>query len=396
MAYTNQTQTNLTTLDNILKTQYLPVLNEQLNSATVLFSRLEKDYDSVVGKNFTMALHTGRNESVAARAENGTLPTAGAQAYKNAIVPMKYLYGQIELTGQTMKAAKVSEGAYIQALDSEMKGLMRDIKVSLNRQIWGDGTGILATCGTTSASLNVTVDSTAKLRPGMRIDVLVTATGATSTGATNRYVDSITSATEFVISGGTGNEITTTSSFSVYKEGSRNLECMGMSGIFSATSTLQNLDVATYPFWKANVTAINGAITETAMQKAMDTTEINSDCEVSAIYTTYGVRRAYQALLASKKQYINPLQLKGGWTALDYNGKPLIVDKDAPAGNIFFACEDDLKFYRLSDLEWMQEDGAILCRVSGKDAYSGIIFLYHEFGTTKRNGQTLLTGVTEV
>lgn len=392
MAYTNQTQTNLTTLDSILKTQYLPVLNEQLNSATVLFSRLEKDYDSVVGKNFTMALHTGRNESVAARAENATLPTAGAQAYKNAIVPMKYLYGQIELTGQTMKAAKVSEGAYIQALDSEMKGLMRDIKVSLNRQIWGDGTGILATCGTTSNSTTVVVDSTAKLRAGMRIDVLVTADGTTSTGATNRYVDSITSATQFVISGAA---ITTDSSFSVYKEGSRNLECMGMSGIFSATSTLQGLDVATYPFWKANVTAINGAITETAMQKAMDTTEINSDCEVSAIYTTYGVRRAYQALLTTKRQYMNTMSLKGGWSALDYNGKPLIVDKDAPAGNIFFACEDDLKFYRLSDLSWMQEDGAILCRVSGKDAYSGIIFLYHEFGTTKRNGQTLLTGVTE-
>lgn len=392
MAYTNQTQTNLTTLSAILKTQYLPVLNEQLNSATVLFSRLEKDYDSVVGKNFTMALHTGRNESVAARAENATLPTAGAQAYNNCIVPMKYLYGTIELTGQTLKAAKVSEGAYIQALDSEMKGLMRDIKISLNRQVWGDGTGIVATCGTTNDSNTVVVESTSKLRVGMRIDVLVTADGSTSTGGTDRYVDSITSATEFVISGA---KVTTTNSFSVYKQGSRNFECMGFDGIFSNSSTLQTLDVASYPFWKANVTAINGAITEIAMQKAMDTTETLSDGEVSAIYTTYGVRRAYQSLLTTKRQYMNTMELKGGWKALEYNGKPLIVDKDAPTGKIFFADESRIKFYRLSDLEWMEEDGAILCRVPNKDAYGATAFLYHELGTTTRNAQTVLTGVTE-
>lgn len=396
------TQTTLSTLDAILKTQYLPALNEQLNNATVLFSRLEKDYDSVVGKNFTMALHTGRNESAAARAEDTDLPTPGAQSYKNAIVPMKYFYGGIKLTGQTLKAAKVSEGAYIAALDSEMKGLLRDMKVSLNRQVWGDSTGKLATCGTTSASTSVVVDSTAKLRVGMRIDVTVTATGATSTGALNRYVDSITNTTTFVISGAA---ITTDNTFSVYREGSRttvgglaNLECNGMTGIFSDSSVLQTVDPSTDTYWKANILANSGtgrAISETLMQQAFDTTEINSDCEVSAIYTTYGVRRAYQALLATKKQYVNPLTLKGGWTALDYNGKPLIVDKDAPANKLFFTCEDCIKFYRLSDLEWMEEDGSILSRTPNRDGYFAYSFLYHELGTTCRNGQTLLSDITE-
>ena len=210
------TQTTLGTLDAILKTQYLPALNEQLNNATVLFSRLEKDYDSVVGKNFTIALHTGRNESAAARAEDADLPVPGAQSYKTAIIPMKYFYGGIKLTGQTLKAAKVSEGAYITALDSEMKGLLRDMKISLNRQVWGDSTGLLTTCGTTSpASNNVVVESTANLRPGMKIDVTVKSSGATSTGALDRYVDSITDATTFVISGAT---IQTDNTFGVYRE----------------------------------------------------------------------------------------------------------------------------------------------------------------------------------
>lgn len=393
------TRTSLSTLDAILKTQYLPVLNEQLNNATVLFSRLEKDYDSVVGKNFTMALHTDYNLSVAARTEGATLPTAGTQVYTNATVPMKYLYGGISLTGQTLKAAKVSEGAYIQALDSEMKGLMTDFKRSLNKQVWGDGTGLLATCGTSGPSTTVLVDSTANLRVNQRIDITTITSGATGAGALGAYVESITDATHFVCSA----SVNVTNALAVYREGSRTIvsgagvgiECMGMNGIFSATSVLQGLDPATSTYWKANVIAHNIAISETIMQRAFDTTETNSDGEATAIYTTHGVRRSYQALLAGKKQYVNPLQLKGGWTALDYNGIPLIVDKDAPSGKVFFANENALKFYRLSDLEWMEEDGAILNRVSGVDAYSAVLFLYHELATTMRNSQTVVTGVTE-
>lgn len=404
MPYTNNTQATLSTLDAILKTQYLPAVNEQLNNATVLFSRLQRDYDSVVGKNFTLALHTGRNNGTGARAENADLPTPGAQSYVNSIIPMKYYYGSIQLTGQTIKAAKVSEGAYLQALDSEMKGLFRDIKVNLNKQMWGDGSGFITKCGTTSNATTVVVDSTADLKPGMRIDITVISSGATSTGILNVYVDSIVNATSFKISGSTG--VTTDNTFAVYRQGSRtsngttatDMEMMGFNGIFSDTLKLQNLDPATETYWKANVLGNSGTprdISETLMQTAMDTTEINSDCEVSAVYTTYGIRRAYQALLQTKKQYVNPLQLKGGWTALDYNGKPLIVDKDCPANKIFFACEDEIKIYRLADLEWMQEDGAVLCRVPNKDAYYSQAFMYSELATTKRNGQTLVTDVKE-
>ena len=67
----------LSTFDAILKTQYLGPIREQLNSSSVLYSRLEKNEDSVVGKNFTIPLHYGRNEGVGARAEGGTLPSAG-------------------------------------------------------------------------------------------------------------------------------------------------------------------------------------------------------------------------------------------------------------------------------------------------------------------------------
>lgn len=385
---------NLTQLSSILKNQYLGPVREQVNNKIVLLNRIGKDEDSVVGKNFTIPLHHGRNEGIGARADGGTLPTAGAQGYKEAIVPMKYMYGRIKLTGPTIKAAKSNEGAFIRAVESEMKGLAKDLKAEFNRMLYGDGTGILATCGTTTASTTVTVASTARLRVGMRVDVIKTADGTVSTGDQGATILTIPNATTFTI----GSAITTDNTFSVYRAGSRNLEVMGLNGIFSDTLTLQGLDVATFAWWKANVLANGGtnrAISLSLMQTALDATETNSDGEVSAIYTTHGIRRAYQALLQADRVYQNTMEFDGGFKALDYNGLPLIADKDAVANTLFFADESHLKMYRMSDWEWMEEDGAILSRVSGEDAYEAVLFKYCELGCSARNAQTVLKDITE-
>ena len=390
----------LSTFDAILKTQYLGPIREQLNSSSVLYSRLEKNEDSVVGKNFTIPLHYGRNEGVGARAEGGTLPAAGSQAYKECIVPMRYQYGRIQITGPTIKAARSNEGAFLRAVDSEMRGLERDMKSSMNRQAFGDGTGAIAVCGTTSASTTVVVASTAKLRIGMPIDVLVTSTGATSTGAAGRTVSSITDATHFVISGAA---ITTDNTFSVYTAGSRGIEMMGLAGIVSATSTLQGLDVATYPWWKATVLANGGTnrpISDTLLQTAIDTLEANSSGMCTAMYTSFGVRRAYQSLLTNSKQLVNTQKLQGGYEAISYLGGshgmiPIIAEKDAAANSVFIVDEDELAIHRLADFDWMQEDGSILSRVSGVDAYEAVLYVYQELGTSMRNAHVLLSDITE-
>ena len=393
----------LSTFDAILKTQYLGPIREQLNSSSVLYSRLEKNEDSVVGKNFTIPLHYGRNEGVGARAEGGTLPDAGSQAYKECIVPMKYQYGRIQITGPTIKAARSNEGAFLRAVDSEMRGLERDMKSSMNRQAFGDGTGAIAVCASASSATAITVDSTAKLRVGMPVDILVTATGATTAGVVGDTVASITSSTAFTLTTGVATYGSIGNTYSVYVAGSRTKEMMGLSGIVSATSTLQGLDVAAYPWWKATVLANSGtnrAISDTLLQTAIDTLEANSSGMCTAMYTSFGVRRAYQALLTATKQLVNTQKLQGGYEAINYLGGshgviPMIADKDAPANKIFIVDEDELAIYRLADFDWMQEDGSVLSRVSGVDAYEAVLYVYQELGTSMRNAHVLLSDITE-
>lgn len=382
----------LTTLDSILKNQYLGPLREQVNYDVVLLDLLEKNEDNVSGKNFTIPLHYAGNVGFGAVAEGGTLPTAGSQQYKETIVPQRYVYSTIEITGPTIKAAKNNAAAFVKAVDSEMKGAAKDFKRQLNRMFWGDGTGILTMCGTTTASTTVNVASTKYIQVGMKIDVLTASSGAViASGVT---VLTVPSATTFTLA----SAITTAATDAVYISGSRNIEVMGIQGICSDSSTLQGLDPATYAWWKANVLANGGtprAISESLMQTAEDTTSINSDGEIKAILTSFGVRRAYQALLTTNRRYENTLDLKGGRKALDYNGKPLIADKDAPTGKIFFLDTDYLSIYQLSDIDWMQEDGAILSRVAGKDAYGATLYRYLELGCSSRNAQTVLADITE-
>ena len=389
--------TTLTTLDAILKNQYLGPIREQLNNSNVLYGRLEKNTDSVVGKNFTIPLHYGRNEGIGARGEGAALPGAGNQAYKDCIVPMRYQYGRIQLTGPTIKAARSNEGAFIRAVDSEMRGLEKDMKASMNRQVFGDGTGLLATVAASgSGTSTVVVDSTAKLRVGMPIDIIVKTTGAATAGVAGTSVASITDATTFTIADTLAGSPAAT--YGVYIAGSRNNEMMGLSGIVSATSTLQGLDVATYPWWKAKVLANSGtnrAISDTILQTALDTLEANSSGKATALYTSYGVRRAYQALLTATKQLVNTQELKGGYKALTYNDLPIIADKDAPANKIFVVDEDELQIFRLGDLDWMQDDGAILSRVSGYDAYEAVLYVYQELGCMMRNAHVLIGDITE-
>ena len=392
----------LSTFDAILKTQYLGPIREQLNSSSVLYSRLEKNEDSVVGKNFTIPLHYGRNEGVGARAEGGTLPAAGSQAYKECIVPMRYQYGRIQITGPTIKAARTNEGAFLRAVDSEMRGLERDMKSSMNRQAFGDGTGLLATVAASgSGTSTVVVDSTAKLRVGMPIDIIVKTTGAATAGLAGTTVASITDATTFTISGTLAGSPAGT--YGVYIAGSRNNEMMGLSGIVSNTATLQGLDVANYPWWKATVLANGGtnrAISDTLLQTAIDTLEANSSGMCTAMYTSFGVRRAYQALLTATKQLVNTQKLQGGYEAISYLGGshgmiPIIAEKDAAANSVFIVDEDELAIHRLADFDWMQEDGSVLSRVSGVDAYEAVLYVYQELGTSMRNAHVLLSDITE-
>jgi len=165
---------------------------------------------------------------------------------------------------------------------------------------------------------------------------------------------------------------------------------------------LQGLLVASYPWYKAQVLSASGGrytsqrqLTPMLMQQMFDKVELKAgkDYGPDVIITTHAIRREYLDYMEGRRRAVNTMELDGGWTAIDYNGVPLMVDPDAIDGEMYFLTLKDLQLYRMSDYNWMDRDGAILSRISGYDAYEAVLFRYAELGCNNRRTHGVITDI---
>lgn len=441
----------LSAYDEVLKRFYLPAIQDQLNNENPLSAFIEVNEEDVSGKEFTINCHYGRSTGTGARADGGSLPTADYQKHKTMTVPMKYQYGIVEFSGPTIAATRDAKGSYAKVIDNEVMGITRDLAKEINRQLWGCGWGILArwrTGTTTSHTIQKAYRANTAGGDGFgssfgakyldergdAVPVVLTTAGSTVTVATVDTTDIDVSAitegatydtitcTDPSVSeaAGTfyvrpGNMATVTAGSST--AGAGRYECMGLRGIVTdenldniafydgtdrgmdaLADPLQGLSTSTYTWWKAQVDSSStryGAqrdLTLPMMQKMFDKVEIaaGKDYGPDFIMTTHALRREYLELCRVDRRSVNTMALDGGFTALDYNGVPMMVDPDAIDGEIYFLTLKDLQMYRMSDYQWMDKDGAVLSRVSGYDAYNAVLFRYAELGCKRRNSHGVL------
>lgn len=396
----------LTTADQALKEDYQDMIREQLNQTNFLLSQVDNNTKDVEGRFAVLSLHVSRNSGVGARAEYATLPTAGSQGYIQERVPLKYNYGRIAISGPVIRAMKSDKGSFVRAIDSEVKGVTADLKRAVNRQLFGDTTGHIATCGTTSSSVTVvlaaatSVAAIRQIQDQGRIDIgtvsnsntIVAAANVLSvdTSAKTVTIDSAVSTTsaDFIVASGTNPAGNT-----------NNIELTGLQALVNSSGTLFNVDPSTYQVWKSYKQTSVGSISDTVFQKAMDETRIASGEDVNLIITTAGVSRAYAASLTSQKRFSNTIELKGGFSGISVNAgrgdEALVWDRDCPDGFAFGLSTAHLAQHQASDWEFMDQDGAVLSRVPNTDAYEATLFKYHELTTDQRNTHFVLTGITE-
>lgn len=388
---------NLAFFNAILKEDYLGPIREQLNNSTVLLRRLKRNEEDVGGRIASVPLHTGRNSGVGARADGGNLPVAGRQLHALAQYNCAYNYGRIQVTCPTIAASRKDKYAFVKAVDNEIKGMVKDMKDDLNRQLFNDRSGRMATVTVQNgaAQATFTVDNPQYIQTGMVIDnIRAGAFRATRTvTAVNRATGVITVDATYPGAGEVG------VADIIVRSGNFGLEMMGLGGIVSNTNTFDgqfvgglNRALPQNGFWHANVLANSGAarpLTLDLMQTGFDASEIEGG-EVSLIITSYEQRRRYLALVKADGRFVNNLKMDGGFEALDYNGKPLVVDRHMRPGSIFFLDEATLEIYRMSDFDWMDQDGSVLSRVPNMDAYEATLFKYATLGCGNCNNNTVL------
>ena len=396
---------DLTAAASVLKEDYKGPIREQLNMGTPLLAEIQKQSDMTQGKRIYIPLHIYRSEGIGARADGGSLPTAYAQGYKEAVENVAYQYGRIEVTLPTIESTKTDSGAFLRAVDAETKGITSELKEDHDRQIARNGLfgnpneGVLVrTTDGASSATTWTIDtpdvtSIRTLRVGMVVDVTDNA-GAALTNGAGRVISAVTSAG--VVTMGTANGHTdpggaldTVALGRVYRTGNKSNEVIGLPGIIDDSSTLHGLAPATYTFWKStnlNNSGTPRALSEDLMQQTLDSIAADSGEEPDAIVCEYTQRRKFYALLSSMKRAVNTVELKGGFTALTFNDTlPLIIDRFCPTSVMYFINRKHLFLEQMADWDWADQDGSVLSRVSGKPNFEAFLFKFCNLVTDRRN-----------
>ena len=397
----------LATVATLCKEIYEPKLRKQLNDDAVTIKRITRSSDNISnevgGRYVTFPIKTRRNAGIGARNELEALPNAGQQGYNAARVGLKYLYGRVQLSGQTIELVNTNTQAFVSALESELSGLKTDLAKDQNRQVYGDGSGAIAVAGTLTTNTNTFLAKDAMYAQlGMQIDIIdgTTLNNPNPTvKAANRQITGINTVTNVITFDGA--VVSTAVNDIIVRNGNVNREWTGFNRIFKATGSLYNLDPATEPIWAAVVDAnggVNRALSEGLMISLADQVRANGG-KTTAIFSNLGVRRAYFNLLVQQRQYTNTKDFGGGFTGLSFTTDageiPFMVDVDAPKNTLYFVNEDEFTVYRQADWEFMDRDGSMWSRISGYDAYEAVMYQYSELGCHRRNTQAIMADITE-
>ena len=398
------------TLSGILKDVYQGDVVEQLNNEILVTQRIERESSDFSGNQVVLSIHKQRSGGVFARGENVSFGNAGAQLYAKPVYDIKALYGRLRITGLGRIKTANQAGAFLKVLEGEVNGLRNDLKMDVARQLYGDGTGRISS-GNAAASTTVDIRPLAgggtntdeplrkgEIYIGMVIDigtlaaptVVASALDVTNVDIPNKQITvssavTVTSGTHFIFRNGNA----AASSVSYEVSGLQQL-------LPTAANTFGGIDAsaAGNSYWDNQRINAAGNLTLDTMTKAFNTVKVAGG-DVSAMIASPGIQRALFNLLQSQVRYVEPLNLKGGFTALEYMGQPFIADRQAPFGKVFFLDERFLKLYDVGDWAWLDEDGNLLKWVTGFDAWEAVLARYMNLGANRRNTELLVYGLTD-
>jgi len=389
----------LTTVNAISKDIYGPRIVDQLENEIQLTKRIEKTSqgtDSQQGGKFvTFPLKVRRNSGIGYRNELEQLQTPGQQGYTSVRIPLRYGYGRVHLSGQTIDLVDENYQAFASAMTSEMDGLKGDLAKDTNRILWGNGLGTLGSVDTAVTANTISLGTTADAVKYLDLDMMVDITDAAGTvKASNRQVTAINEATgDFTFSGAAQAVVI---GDLIVRTGNYGREPNGLSSLVASSGLLFGLNSSTEPTWKSTEDLAVGALSESRMIAMCDALRIKGG-RPTVIFSDLASRRAYFNLLTTQRRFTDTKTFEGGLTGLAFSYDtdiPIVTDVDAPAGKMWFVDEKAFKIYRRQPWYFEDKDGGIWKWVNNYDAFEALMKQYWEFALDRRNSSGVMSGIT--
>ena len=413
----------ISTVDMILKDFYLDKIVEELKQQMPLLDFFKKRDDMPTdGRQVYYPVHVGRNTGVGAIGAGGNLPTAGYQKWQDINIPYRYNYARITIDAQSLKATKTSKGAFEKVFDAEVMGAARDCGRNRNRQLFGNGNGVIAKIKTSVNNATQTLkdcqgqtDANGQYSPARFFSAGQILAGVDASAHTISWVgvvDSVSADLSQVVFTGAVNAtagdlvvLVSTATSSAILDSGYAREVMGLMGMLddgTYVSTYFNIVRATYPQMNAYRLSLGqGALTPTLMQKAWDGVYQRSDGKITDCFMHPVTLREHLANLQLFKRYTNEATMDpdAGFKGaahdgeIEFNEAPLHVDRDCPYGVIFGIDESVLFRYVNEEGKWADEDGTILLRLSTQDAYEARFRVFDNFCNDAPNHGFVIDGI---
>jgi len=387
------------TFDTALKDIYEEPMRDQINIGSGIFlakvEQTSKDIEG--GRRVYKIAPYGVNGGTGSGSDTQALPVSGGNLYAPFVSGIKSIRGVIKFTDQVMKASRSSKAAFLSAMESEQDGLLKSARFTYGRQSYLNGTGICTSCGVTSNSVTVNVESTQYLIEGMIIDIVDAQTGDPIQNGTQRRivaVNRIGSQKSIVLDGTTG--VTTTSGHAIVEQGSLNQELTGMEAVFAQSGSLYGLDKSKYPWlvpYRHDLE--NSAIDDQTIVDTINFVEEYRGSNINLLIANPAVESEYYKYLEATKRSVNTTTLEGGYKSLSVAGRPMVKDRFVKPGCLKLLDTTQWKMHTLDggDWSWLDEDGKILKWVSGFAMWTAVLIKYCELICDHPGGQAEIVNI---
>lgn len=382
-----------------LKEVYGPEIKDQINNDIIFFKLLRKSEEfTPSGRAAFVKVRIEETQGYSAVASYTTaIPDSGASQFRELTVPLARIFGRVGVWHETMLRANKQPGALVRYLDDEKESVMRGLKKDINRQLFGDGTGTLATVSAFGAGspATYTVDSTYNIKIGMKFDVY--RAGVAVTDATALTVIAKLSETRFTATT-TG---TPQAADIIVRAGAYGSEMQGLAKLIADDNTVQGINRTTDFWWQCVVLQNNVAAFDLSLKKLRilaSTIFKRSGMEPDLYIATPDVIDGYGFSMTANRRFMSegePLKkFDFGWKGQTFDGKPIVRDADATEQTIYALQTADLFRAPLSDIEWLDEDGLVL-RLAENDVakWEAKLALFDNLCLSRSNSQGKLTNV---
>lgn len=405
---------SLANYDAALKNIYAPGLRNALNNSNPVLTEVVRDTNNVSGRKCIWGVHSGRSASTGARAEFGTLPSADRQRYLAPEDNLAYLYHTIKVSGQAKHLTQNNAGAFAKALDQEMTGAEKDIKVDLARQMFNCAVTING--GLVNGALGQVASVTSSTVVHVELpDIADTSTDAAAADSiwrtffVGQVLDFVTASTGVItatvtvtaVTPASGTITTTTNtgvvdddfifrSGNVVSGGGEN-EINGLRFLVG-TQNYAGITAASNPVWNANsVGSTSTGISENLLESAIEKVQTDGDGSTPSLgIAEFAQGRKLATLIQQQKRYAPPsTKLTAGWTGIEVAGLNLVFDRFCPTTTIFVLTPSELAWFVGLDWTWDDDDGKVLYKaLDGSDAVEARFKAYVNLQSYTRNAHT--------